>query len=339
MLGSRETRSPIEVVDGFTIRRFHGGPEFYAISLTPALVRGILNSECDIIHAHHMLSPASFYSAIASGAERTPLILTEHDYIYGATHATKMLLHIAVYSTLGRFAVHRAKAVIALSTAGAKLVQRFGATPEKTRIIPSSVDTSVFRPRQRNLLEEKWGIGGSVVLFVGRLTADKDPGTLLRAFQQVEADVPDAELVMVGIGPDEQRLRNLVRELKLNRIFFLGRVPQSQMRFIYPGAKVLALPSLYEPFGNAAVEAMASGIPVVGTRIGGLADTIVHGETGYHIEPGNVKQLSRYLSELLMDEKLRRKMSRVAREIAVERFDDMAIVRTVERLYREALNR
>jgi glycosyltransferase involved in cell wall biosynthesis len=110
------------------------------------------------------------------------------------------------------------------------------------------------------------------------------------------------------------------------------------MRFIYPGAKVLALPSIYEPFGNAAIEAMASGVPVVGSKIGGLADTITHGKTGYHINQGDAKQLSRYLNDLLIDEKLRRKMSRVAREIAVERFDDMAIARTVERLYRKTRN-
>jgi len=64
---------------------------------------------------------------------------------------------------------------------------------------------------------------------------------------------------------------------------------KSEMHFIYPTAKVFALPSFYEPFGNAAVEAMANGIPVVGTKIGDLADTIVHGKAGYHVKPRDAR--------------------------------------------------
>jgi glycosyltransferase involved in cell wall biosynthesis len=109
------------------------------------------------------------------------------------------------------------------------------------------------------------------------------------------------------------------------------------MPYIYSACDALVVPSVFEPFGNVVLEAMASGLPVIGSRVGGLADIIAHGKTGYHIEPGDIGALSRYLVQLLTDKKHRLKMARAARETAVERFDDMVVVRAVEKLYHEAL--
>jgi len=87
------------------------------------------------------------------------------------------------------------------------------------------------------------------------------------------------------------------------------------------------------------LEAMASGLPVIGSDIGGMADIILHGETGFHVVPGNQHQLSDYMQQLLTDDALRKRMSSDARRIAVERFDDMVLARTVEKIYSECLSR
>jgi glycosyltransferase involved in cell wall biosynthesis len=322
-----------EVIDGFTIRRFQSGPEFGTVPTMPFLLKEILDCEWDIIHAHTILAPSSFYSALASRIRRKPLIVTQHDYIFGGVHGPKLFLHAVNNTTFGRFTMHSARVVIGLSSEAAQFVQRFGATRGKTRVVPNSVDTTLFRPNQRNLLRERWGIEGRVVLFIGRLVREKRCDLLIRAFSEVVSTVPDSKLVIVGKGPEERHLRDLERQLSLRQVFFLGRVARDEMPYVYPGCDLIVLPSLYEPFGNVVLEAMATGLPVIGTKIGGMTDTIAHGQTGYHISPGDTSQLSDCIRRILTDETLRSKLSRSARDVAVERYDDMVVARTVEGLY------
>ena len=337
MLERRQTRPAVESIDGFTIRTFPNALELGTVPLTPTMFKEIARFDCDILHAHTILSPASFYSALASKVSRKPLVVTQHDYIYGGVHGPKLFLHTMNNNTFGRFTMHSASAVIGLSSAAARFVRRFGATEAKTRIIPNSVDTTLFRPDQPNILKKKWGIEGPVVLFVGRLTKQKRVDILLRAVREIVSDVPNTSLALVGSGPDESALRALQAQLGLDRIFFLGRTSWEQMRYIYPGCKVLVLPSVYEPFGNVVLEAMASGVPVVGSNIGGMADIIREGETGYRITPGDVQQLSTSLGRLLTDDGLRSRMAEAARKVAVERYDDVVMARSVEDLYRQCL--
>ncbi len=199
------------------------------------------------------------------------------------------------------------------------------------------MDTSLFRPGQRNLLKESYGIEGQVVLFVGRLTKDKAPEAVLKAFHRVKSAVPRAKLVMLGKGREEARLKELQMDLRLEDVCFLGRVPRDDMPFIYSGAQVLVLPSVFEIFGNVVLEAMATGVPMIGSKIAGMADVITHGETGFHIRPGDVDQLAAYMLRLLTDHNLRSEIAEAARKSAVERFDDMSVARAVERTYDDCL--
>jgi glycosyltransferase involved in cell wall biosynthesis len=338
MLRERPVRPGIEVVDGFTIRRFRNGPEFYTVALTPSLLREILEFDCDIIHAHNTLAPASFYSALVSRIKNRPMIITEHDYAFGGTRGGRLFLEMMIFNTLGRFTLPRAKTVIGLSSEAIRTVRKFGVTADKAKVIPNSVDTHLFRPGRRNLLREKFGIDGSVVLFIGRLAKQKAVHVLLNAFCDVASTLRDAKLVIIGAGPEESRLREQQRRLNLRNVTFLGRLPREDIPDIYPACDVLVVPSVFEPFGNVALEAMASGLPVIGTKIGGLADIIIPGETGYHIEPGDIGALTRHLVRLLTDKEHRMKMSRAARQTAVERFDDMVVARAVEKIYSESLH-
>jgi glycosyltransferase involved in cell wall biosynthesis len=226
-----------------------------------------------------------------------------------------------------------------MSSAATRFSLELGASPSRICVIPNSVDTSVFCPRKSGFLQQKWGISGPVILFVGRLTAHKGLEVLVRAYDRIESQFPRANLVIVGRGPDEEHLRTTLNELQLRQVSFLGLQPWSVMKEIYPECEFLVLPSFYEPFGNVVLEAMACGLPVIGSKIGGMADIISHGETGFHIIPGNVEQLTKYMRMLLADRTLHSRMSRSARKAAEEKFDDVIVAKSVERLYRNCLDR
>lgn len=338
MLQQRRADRMVEVIDGVKIRRFPSGPELGMVPLMPTLPVEIIRFNLDIIHAHDIIALSSSYSAFASRVRRKPFVLTQHDCGFEATHGAKLFAYMMNNSTVGRFTLQTASAVIGLSSDAIRFVEGFGASAGKARIIPTSVDTTIFRPNQRKIIKEKMGIDSPIVLFVGRLTKIKGVDILLRAFHDALSSAPDANLVIVGRGPEESQLRELQRKLKLDRVFFLGGVPRDEMPLIYSSCDLLALPSLYEPFGNVVIEAMASGLPVLGSKVGGMADVISNGETGYHLRPGDVKHLSNYLKVLLLDNELRLKMSKAARRMAEEKFDDMVVARAVEQIYGECLS-
>jgi glycosyltransferase involved in cell wall biosynthesis len=338
MLDYRNVRPELQFLDGFEIRRFPAGPEYGKAPLTPSLLNEVFKFEFDVIHTHELVSPASFYSAAASIFRRKPLIVTQHDDAFGNTHGAKLLVQMITNNTAGRFVAHTARAVITLSRGGMKFVRRFGAAPNKTVIIPTSVDTRLFAPGPSKALKTGWGVEGKIVLFVGNLIKRKGVDMLMRAFQRTLTAVPDARLVIVGTGPEEQKLRNLQSRLNLEEIYFVGKMPRPEMPEVYRSCDVLVLPSLYyEIFGNVIIEAMASGLPVICTRIGGMRDLVIHGKTGFQVAPGDPLELSRYLVKLLSDDELKDEMSRAARRVAVQKYDDVVLARAVERIYLESL--
>ena len=337
MLEERPTLPQIETLDGFRIRRFRSGPEIGIVPMVPSMLQEIIAADCDIVHAHDMLPPSSCYSALAAILRRKPLVLTQHGYTIRSTQGVKLLFHYFYNNTLGRFTLRAASAVLGLSAEAVKYVEQFGAKAATTFVIPNSVDTTLFQPNGRSLLNDRWRLERPIVLFVARLERRKGVLTLMKAFHDAASEVPNVKLVIVGKGPDESSMLNLQRELNLKNVFFLGRLARHEMPFIYRGADLLVLPSTYEPFGNVVLEAMASGLPVIGSKIAGMADVIADGLTGYHIEPGSVRNLSKRMLELLTNEKLRKRMSRAARSSAVERFDDMVIAKSIENVYRRCI--
>ena len=339
MLDSTSVQPALDTIEGITIRRFPAGPELPNHSITPTMFNAILKQRCDVVHTHRILPPSSFYAALACKMKQRPLILTEHDYMFGSTHGLKLFAYALYGTTIGRFVTQSASAIIGISSTALKFVHNFGAGGGKSVLIPSSVDTTLFRPNQKSLLTT-WApeIGRPVVLYVGRLKKSKGVEYLLRAFSNVAAQIPGAHLVILGRGPDEFRLKNIRTLLRLRNVHFLGRLPRNQMPYVYPGCDLFVLPSTFEPFGNVVLEAMASGLPVVGTDTGGMSDTIEHRQTGFHMQPGDVEQLSRFMTLLLTDRKLKLQMARAARLAAEKKYDDMVIAKSIEKAYERCLN-
>jgi D-inositol-3-phosphate glycosyltransferase len=227
----------------------------------------------------------------------------------------------------------------------ADLAWHVGADPARVRVIPCGVDVELFRPRAAAPARERLGLGaGHVLLFVGRLTPIKGLETLLRALSVLRSDGLSAArltLLVVGGAKDDEagsaHLRRVARDLGVGDwVDFRGPQPQDVLPDYYAAADVCLIPSRYESFGMVALEAMASGLPVVASRAGGLAVTVQDGTTGRLVPEGDVNALAGAVAELLADEPARRALGVRAVEWA-RRFAWPSVGRSVADLYAELL--
>lgn len=197
----------------------------------------------------------------------------------------------------GRFWA-RTPAVLCASRAVARRAAAAGAPEQRLRVVDCPVDPPEPAPRP------DWAGQRPVVGFVGRIEPRKGTLDLLRAFADVRSNVPDALLVIVGadeLDADRAYARQVRAEAERHgdSVLMLGVVPGAAalMRWF----DVLAVPSLEEPFGTVAAEALAAGTPVVATRSGGMEEYVEHGRSGMLVPPGDPAQLADAVSRLLTD--------------------------------------
>ena len=231
-------------------------------------------------------------------------------------------------------------AVLAPSHELAERSRELGAT--RVKFIPNGVDTGRFSPgsASRAVCREKLGIeqDAKVILAARRFIVKNGLRYLAAAFVNVRRAVPDALLVFCGSDFDGVELAEVKRILSENggeeRVDFRGSVPNAEMPDYYCAADVCVLPSLVEATSVAGLEAMASGLPVVGTNVGGIPYIIEDGRTGVIVDPANSSTLAQAITALLQDENRRQQMGTAAARVARERFDWQAIARCTEGVYR-----
>jgi len=196
-------------------------------------------------------------------------------------------------------------------------------------VIPNGVDPEFFRPRPGPASK-------SVILSIGRLVPDKDQETLIRAFRLVQGDHPDAELWLVGDGPRKQALERLAHQLlPPGSVRFLPGQPD--LRPFYNHAALLALSSRHEASSNVVLEAMATGLPVVATKVGGLPEMVTPGESGWLVAPGNIPALAAALSHLLRDPDTAQAFGQAGRLRVEQDFSLTAMVRRHEEIFANLL--
>jgi glycosyltransferase involved in cell wall biosynthesis len=177
------------------------------------------------------------------------------------------------------------------------------------------------------------------IAFAGRLAPEKGADVLIRALPAVLARVPDARLLLAGEGPESERLRRLAAEFGIEgRTSFLGHVERGEIDAALAPAWVQAVPSLWEePFGLVALEAMMRGTAVVASAAGGLADSVVHGETGLLVRSGDPAALADALVRLLSSRETAEAMGAAGRRRALRDFQEAAVVDAFMRIYEELL--
>ena len=202
----------------------------------------------------------------------------------------------------------------------ALLVQLYRADRTKIAVIPLGVDLDRFRPLDKDSARQALGFKDErIILFVGRIEPLKGVDILINAAALLESDIECSVLI---VGGDERsrvevaELRSLASDLGIgHRVAFIGAVDHDKLPLFYNAADVCVVPSHYESFGLVALEAMACGIPVVASRVGGLTGTVKDGETGYLIPWLCPEPFAERIEMLLENESLRHNLGETAREV------------------------
>lgn len=213
--------------------------------------------------------------------------------------------------------------------------------PERSMSIPTGVDLERFRPDSADRARVRRALGvpgeGPVVGVVAYLRQDKGHAVLLEAFPEILESYPECSLVVVGDGPERLNLEVLAKRLGIERsVRFAGL--REDIPILLAGFDIFCQPSLRnEGVPQSVLQAGASGLPVVSTKVGGIPEAVVHGETGFLVAPGDAGALADRISALLAGRELRRGMGEAARRHVSAAFSVQRMLDRTEQAYAAAL--
>jgi len=299
------------------------------------LVSILTRHRIDLIHG--FLFPANWRAVVAARFAGVRAVVC-------AVRSTGIWMN-ARHRWMDRVALGRASVVVANAPAvREELIARTGLAGERVKVIMNGVDTSRFSPGESSLLpslvpDAGGGNGRSptrVVGFVGSLREAKDPVLFLRIAHETARRVPQARFVMVGEGPLRDRLESLSREMGLSgKVVFSGG--RADIPHVLRALDVLTVTSIREGCCNVILEAMATGLPVVATAVGGNPDLLSHGQTGWLFPHGDPAAGAEGVVRLLEDRDLARQMGQEALRRARASFSIDAMVRSTAMLYESLL--
>jgi glycosyltransferase involved in cell wall biosynthesis len=221
--------------------------------------------------------------------------------------------------------LRRADRITAISSSLVAYAKRFTQAP--VDLIPNGVDIREVRHASLN--------PDPTILTVSRLVPKNNVENLIRALPVVRRTIPNARLAIAGDGHLRPALEHLADELGVREhVGFLGTVPPDELPDVYAIADVFVRPSLSEGLGNAFLEAMAAGVPVVGSAVGGIPDFLHEGETGSVCDPHDLEDIARAIIRVLTDEGLRERITHNGAVLVRARYDWNTIARSMAEVYR-----
>jgi glycogen(starch) synthase len=288
----------------------------------------------DVVHGHDWLVAQA--AVLIQEAARVPFVLTVHATESGRMHgvlATDLSRDIDSTEDWG---VQLADAVIVCSEYMRNEVEGlFGRDADQISVIPNGIDPEQWRAPESRRRALRRQYGSPLVVYAGRLEAEKGVQTLIDAMVVLRRTIPDARAVVIGEGGAERDLRTHARRRRLgDALAFAGYVSEEDLRALVSAANALVVPSLYEPFGFVALEAMALGAPLVVSRTGGLAEIVEDGRTGWQFAPGDPEALAAVLADALSDPREARRRTVAASAAVRERFDWAGIAEQTDTVYR-----
>jgi glycosyltransferase involved in cell wall biosynthesis len=216
------------------------------------------------------------------------------------------------------------------------MVQEKGLDPEQVVAIPSGIDLDRFNPEAiRGDIREELGLTRGTLIFGSASVFRKKKGYhfLLQATPQILSAFPASRLLLVGGGPQENNLRRLVAELRIQDAVIMPGF-RNDMPQVLNTMDVFVFPTLEEAFPNALMEAMAMKRAVVATRVGGVPDMVRDGETGYLVKPEDPSAIAQKVSLLFKEEELRRQIGEAGKEFVAANCGHRVMIQRIEEVYR-----
>jgi glycosyltransferase involved in cell wall biosynthesis len=317
----------------FEVRRFHAYkaanlPHGLGI-IAPSMLPRLLSESFDIVHAHSYGFFPTYAGTFVHEIRNRPLVITTHSD--AGRHNLQKLIYDATVPTL---TLRRATRIIAITKEEVRYLIRLGVQSKRISVIPNGINLAEFEGK----LERPHNSDFLSILFVGRVYPNqKGLETLIRAVSQIARSV-NWRLDIVGEDwSGAAGVLELARKLGIHdRVQVLGELSRANLVEAYQTADLFVLPSLFEPFGIVLLEAMASGLPIVASRVGGIPEVVEEGKTGLLVEPGNPEELRKALETLLSDTNLRNRMGQAGRERAVL-FSWTTIVPQIQKVYEEVI--
>lgn len=317
--------------------RVHTYPLFdyppYETALSSTMVDVITNNQIDLLHVHYAIPHASAaYMAkkiLEKQGKQIPVITTLHGTDITLVGKDKTFAPVVAFS------INQSDAITAVSQNLRDETYRTFKIEKEIEVIHNFVDVKRFNKKPIDAFRKVIAPNGEKILMhASNFRRIKRVADVVRIFAEVNKKVP-SKLLFVGDGPDRTDIEAMCRELGLfDETRFLGK--QEQMEDILAIADLFLLTSEYESFGLAALEAMASGVPVISTNAGGVPEINIHGKTGFLSEIGDIEDMSHHAIELLSDEK---KLMHFKKEASKQAnlFDIQHIVPKYEALYNRFL--
>src|ERR671929_1826568 len=299
------------------------------------LVRAWADDRPDVVHAHFWMSGHA--ALLAAREHPVPVVQTFHALgVVKRRYQGDKDTSPPERFEIERGLVRRADEIVATCTDEVFELVRLGAARRKLTVVPCGVDLALFSPDGPR---EPRRAGRRRLLCVGRLVERKGIGNVIEAL----AEVPDAELVVAG-GPPRERLADDPEAKRLggvaeragvaDRVDLRGQVERADLPALVRSSDVVVCAPWYEPFGIVPLEAMACGVPVVASAVGGLVDSVVDGVTGVHVPPRRPDLLAAALQGLMADPERRREMGAAGVRRVRQRFSWSGVAGATLDVYR-----
>ena len=307
----------------------------YSLALSAVMHEVAMRERLDLLHVHYAIPHATsawIAREMLDGSVPTRIITTLHGTDITLVGQERNFWEIT------RFSILKSDGITAVSDyLKRETVDAFRVPAERIEVVPNFVDPELYsRDRYPCWKTAFLRDGEKMVLHVSNFRPVKRIRDVVRTFARVQKEVP-SRLVFVGDGPERPAAAEEARELGItDRVLFLGK--QDSVAEIMACADLMLLPSANESFGLSALEAMASGVPVIASDAGGLPEVVDSGETGFLAPVGDVEAMASGAIEILRDDETWRRFSRQARVSAVERYGVNSIIPQYERYYERIVN-
>ena len=319
---ARRSGMPVHLLRGFNQ---------YDPRLVWQVARLVKQLDIQVVHAHEVKSDVIAW--LASGLHQAHTVTTLHGWIANSLKAR-------LFTQVDRVVVRRFERVIVVSSRLRDEICLAGVRPENVRLLHNAIVLERYHPEKqdRGFLA---GIVGHplprpIVVSIGRLSHEKGHADLLDALAIVARSDRSFSLVLVGDGPERERLSARVRDLGLvNRVFMTGYLDEPQR--ILSEADLLVIPSHTEGLPNVALEALAMEVPVLATAVGGTPEVVEDGRTGRLVAPRSPEALANGIIQFLDDGEHWRRFAELGRQVVEREFSFSARTRMLENVYSELL--